>query len=111
MTFDNLTAAIDWLDAYRGKSLDLVDMYAGDATLVCGCDGARVAGTAALEKYWADRFMRSPATELVDVRSLTEEAVMICCKTTKGRVSVVLSFDRVTGKIEWQRCEPVWNLT
>ena len=40
--FDPMAAAIDWLDAYRAASLSIVDMYAEDASLECGCDGQKV---------------------------------------------------------------------
>jgi hypothetical protein len=105
--FDSLAAAIDWLDAYRGKSQDVVDFYQPDARLECGCKPVqRVRGTSALEAYWNNRFRTKPALELVDLQPTGAHAVRISYKTSGEVVSALLQFDPSSGKIEWQRCGP-----
>ena len=40
-TFDPMAASIDWLDADREASLSVVDLYASDAVVECGCGGIK----------------------------------------------------------------------
>jgi hypothetical protein len=99
---DSLAAAIDWLDAYRGRSLDLVDMYVSDAFIDCECEADRVVGAAAIEGYWRDRLENRPALELVDMHPVVEDVVEITYNTRSGIVRALLGFD--DGKIAWQKC-------
>jgi len=104
MAFDSMAAAIDWLDAYRGKSLNVSDMYAADAALECACSGERVLGSTAIEKYWRDRFGKWPALALIDLQPCDGNAVAIAYMTSDGPVRAVLGFDDESGEIVWQRC-------
>ena len=59
-TFGPMAAAIDWLDAYRAVTLSIVDLYALDASLHCGCDGdTTVVGRSALLNTGGNASMRS----------------------------------------------------
>ena len=106
MASDSMAAAIDWLDAYRGKSLNVSDMYAADAALECACNGAMLFGSPAIEKYWRERFIQRPALALVDLQPRDGNAVAITYLTSSGTVRAILGFDDETGKIVWQRCGP-----
>jgi ketosteroid isomerase-like protein len=106
MAFDSIAAAIDWLDAYRGKSLNVSDMYADDAALECACSGETLLGNPAIEKYWRERFRRRPALALVNLQPRDGNAVAIAYMTSSGPVRAVLGFDEESGKIVWQRCGP-----
>ena len=107
MRFDSVAAAVDWLDAYTGKSLDIVDMYESGAVIACGCAGQKlVVGDTAIEAYWLDRFHTKPALELVDVQPSGQDALSLRYRTTTGVVEATLGFDHNTGKIVWHRCAP-----
>jgi hypothetical protein len=106
MAFDSMAAAIDWLDAYRGKSLNVSDMYAADAALECACSGETLLGNLAIEKYWRERFIQRPALALVDLQPKDGNAVAIAYRTSSGTVRAVLGFDDESGKFVWQRCGP-----
>jgi hypothetical protein len=106
MANDSLAAAVDWFDAYRGKSLDIVEMYLPTAKILCGCDGISRAGFSAIETYWIDRFRYHPALELVDLKPTDGSAVFISYHTPDAIVKAVLAFDDQFGKIAWHRCSP-----
>jgi hypothetical protein len=106
MAFDSMAAAVDWLDAYRGQSLNVSDMYAADAALECACSGETLLGNLAIEKYWRERFIQRPAIALVDLQPKDGNAVAIAYRTSSGMVRAVLGFDDESGKIVWQRCGP-----
>ncbi len=107
MSFDSMALAVDWLDAYRGKSLDLIELYQADAVLGCACGTAKmVLGTTAIAEYWRDRFKEEPAFELVDLIARGENVVSVFYRTPVGVVEAILGFDEVTGKIAWQSCGP-----
>ncbi len=39
MSFDPMATAVDWLDAYRAGDIQaILEMYAEDAVVHCGCD-------------------------------------------------------------------------
>jgi len=99
---DSMAAAVDWLDAYRGKSLDLVDMYVSDAFIDCECEAGKVVGAAAIEGYWRNRLENKPALELVDMHPVVEGVVEVTYNTQSGIVRALLGFD--DGKIAWQKC-------
>lgn len=107
MRFDSVAAAVDWLDAYTGKSLDIVDMYESGAVISCGCAGQKlVVGDTAIEAYWVDRFQTKPAVELVDLQISGQDAVSVSYRTATDVVEAKLGFDQITGKIVWHRCGP-----
>jgi hypothetical protein len=56
-SFDPIAVVVDWLEACRARRLDdLLNLYDGEATLECGCDGPRTCrGRADLERYWKVR--------------------------------------------------------
>jgi ketosteroid isomerase-like protein len=106
MINESLALAVDWLDAYRGKSLDIVDMYDDDATISCGCNGLSLAGYAAIEAYWIDRFRVHPALELVDIKPTDGSAVFVSYRTSIEIVKAVLVFGTASNKIARHRCGP-----
>jgi hypothetical protein len=104
-SFDPMAAAIDWLDAYRAATLSIVDMYAADASIECGCSGATVLyGRASIAAYWRQRFVEKPAADLSDLQP-EEAGVLVSYRVPSGIVSATLEFD-ATGKIRRSRCGP-----
>jgi hypothetical protein len=104
-SFDPMAAAIDWLDAYRAASIEIVDLYADGATLECCCGGMKViAGRGALIAYWRQRFVHNPAGELEDLQP-EGTGIGVSYRVPDGIVQVTLSFD-ANGKIERSRCGP-----
>ena len=88
----------DWLDAYRGKSLDVADMYQTDAVLSCGCDSSlTIVGRAALETYWRNRFAQKPALALVDI--IRREAKMSFRSNTRLRFNHRKPYWALIGKL------------
>ena len=76
-TFDPIAVAIDWLDAYRAASIVIVDLYADEAALRCGCDKSmELHGRAAITEYWRQNFVEKPAGELVDLQPLGDKVVV-----------------------------------
>src|SRR5262245_48470113 len=54
--FDPIAVVVDWLDACRKRDLAaLLELYAGEASLECGCEGIAIRGRQALEGYWRPR--------------------------------------------------------
>ncbi|MGJ5222300.1 nuclear transport factor 2 family protein [Bradyrhizobium oligotrophicum] len=108
MHFDLLARAIDWLDAYRSLSHDVVTMYADDATIFCGCGSEKaLTGRMRVQSYWIKRFDEKPAGELVDIDDLGGNVVAVTYRTQADVVRAVLGFDPSTGLITVQRCGPV----
>ena len=104
-SFDPMAAAIDWLDAYRAASIEIVDLYADGATLECGCGGMKViAGRGALIEYWRQRFAHNPAGELQDLQP-EGSGIGVSYRVPDGIVQAILNFD-AEGKIERSRCGP-----
>jgi hypothetical protein len=107
MPCDNMAVAVDWLDAYREKSFDIVDLYNPDAVLACACGTAQMMlGTMAIKNYWRDRFEHTPALDLVEIVARGDHVVSVFYRTPVGVVEAVLGFDEVTGKIAFQSCGP-----
>jgi hypothetical protein len=105
-SFDPMAAAIDWLDTYRAASLSIVDLYADDAALECGCDGQKVLyGRKAITEYWRQRFLEKPAGELVDLRMDASE-IVVTYKAAEGVVEASLRFDDA-GRIARSDCGPI----
>ena len=104
-SFDPMTAAIDWLDAYRAASISIVNMYAEEAVLECSCGGEKVLyGRAAITAYWRQRFVEKPAGELIDLRTDGDE-VVVGYRTPSGIVQAILTFDG-EGNIRRSQCSP-----
>ena len=81
-----MAATIDWLDAYRAGSLSIVDLYASDATLECGCDGMKVArGRPAISDYWIKRFADCPAGALIELQP-NGDAIVVSYRVPWGPV-------------------------
>jgi hypothetical protein len=99
--------AVDWLDAYRAKDLDgVLALYTDDATLECGCGGAKViSGKSALRAYWKDRLAKLPAS---DLRALERSAdgAMVEYRTPDGMVRIAMHFDE-SGLIARAKCGPI----
>jgi hypothetical protein len=103
--FDPLAIAIDWLDAYRARSLGIVKLYADDAALECGCGGQTVLyGRDAITAYWRQRFIEKPASELHDLR-LDRNAVVVSYHIPDGIAQASLMFDGA-GHIARSLCGP-----
>jgi ketosteroid isomerase-like protein len=106
MTFDAMAAALDWLDAYRAGDIEaILDLYAEDASVECGCGGEKtITGRAALRAYWEQRLTEYPATELDDLQPFNSGAAMAYVSGT-GAVSAILEFNP-EGRIAFLRCAP-----
>src|SRR5579863_6275219 len=105
MAFDAMARAVDWLDAYRARDIDLIlKMYADDAVVDCGCDNVTVVGQEGLRAYWERRLQRYPASALDDLWPCADGAI-ISYKTRSGLVGAVLEFD-VDGLISRLCCGP-----
>jgi ketosteroid isomerase-like protein len=88
---DPVAVAVDWLDAYRAERLDhIIGMFSPDAVIDCACGTCRpVSGVEDIAAYWRQRFIESPALELVDLQA-EGEAVVITYRTTSGIVETLL---------------------
>jgi hypothetical protein len=102
MAFDPMAVAIDWLDAYRAASISIVDLYADDGSLECGCASTALHDRTAITEYWLRRFVEEPAGELMDLQPLGEN-VVIRYRVPDGIVRAVLQFDD-DGKISRSFC-------
>jgi hypothetical protein len=104
-SFDPMAVAIDWLDAYRAASFSIVDMYASDGALECGCDGSKsIYGRAAMIEYWRHRFDEKPAGELIDLRP-DGDRIIVAYAVPGDTVQAILQFD-ADGKIKRSLCGP-----
>jgi hypothetical protein len=104
-TFDPMAAAVDWLDAYRAASLNIVGMYDESASLECECGGHKLLiGQAAITEYWRQRFAEKPAGALVDLQPNGAYTV-VSYRVPDGVVQALLRFNE-TGKIAMSRCGP-----
>jgi hypothetical protein len=106
MSFDPMAAAVDWLDAYRAGEIDLIlEMYADNAIVRCGCDGNKIiTGKEALRAYWMHRLRNYPASDLDDLQP-SDNGTMISYIASKGVVNAVLTFDD-NGRIALLTCGP-----
>ena len=107
--FDNMGVVVDWLDACRNENLELLlDCFADDAGLDCGCEGIHVFGRAGLDAYWRPR-LKSFSPKAFGLEEITPlpDGVMLDYFNHEGKpVRVVFGFD-ATGKIARMRCDPV----
>ncbi len=97
MEFTRRDAAITWLNAYRGKSLDLVDLYDADASMHLE-GGQAIVGQVAIEIYWSEHLVRRSAYTLVDLQVPASQIVAISYLTSEGLSRDVLEFGE-NGKI------------
>ena len=105
MTFDPMAAAMDWLDAYRTGNIEaILEMYAADAVIECGCDKLAVRGKEAVRAYWQQRIRNYPVAELDDLKP-SEAGAQVCYASGDGIVAATLEFDG-DGRIAVQRCGP-----
>ena len=105
-SFDPMAAAIDWLDAYRANDLSIVDLYAPDASLACGCDGqATITGHSALAEYWRQQFVGKPAGDL-EALQMEDAAVVVSYAVPEGIVQARLNFNDA-GEIVRSECTPL----
>jgi hypothetical protein len=103
MTFDPMAVAVDWLDAYRAGNVDaILNMYADDAVTECGCDRLTVTGKAALRAYWQRRVREYPASELDDLGSHVDGALISYVQRDRV-VSATMQFN-AEGRIRRLRC-------
>jgi hypothetical protein len=100
-----MAAAIDWLDTYRAGSLSIVDFYASDAAIECGCGGMKVVyGRAAITGYWLQRFADKPAVDLIELEP-DGDGILVSYRVPDGLVQATLHFD-CDGKIARSMCGP-----
>ncbi|RXH01298.1 nuclear transport factor 2 family protein [Bradyrhizobium vignae] len=106
MSFDSMAVAIDWLDAYRAGDLEaILDMYAEDAVVHCGCGGAKtITGREALRAYWVERLRDYPAGKLDDL-NLSQDSIIISYSTSTGVMTAHFAFD-AAGRIKELSCGP-----
>ena len=105
VSFDPLSARIDWFEIYRPASLSMVDLYADGAAMECNCNGGNIIfGREAIAEYWRGRFQDQPAGELTDLQP-DRDAIVAKYWMPAGVVQATLDFDP-NGKIERIRCGP-----
>ena len=106
MTFDPMAAAVDWLDAYRAGDIEsILEMYADDAVVNCGCSGLKtITGKDGLRAYWVDRLRNYPASGLDNLQP-AQDAAVISYITREGVVNAILTFN-ASGKISALSCGP-----
>ena len=112
--FDQIALVIDWLDACRNRDLSaLLDLYAADATLECGCGEAKVSeGRAELESYWRPRLdTTAPAAFELEEILPTAEGVVLDYLSHEGQpVRIAFTFSR-DAKIQRSACLPAGQPT
>jgi hypothetical protein len=106
MSFDPMTAAIDWLDDYRSSDLEpLLKMFAEDAVIECGCCAmTSLAGKKAARAYWRQRFLDCAPSDLTDIQP-SQEGAAISYRARDGVVAAILEFNS-NGKIAFLRLGP-----
>lgn len=107
MSFDPMAVAIDWLDAYRAGDIEaILDMYAEDAVVHCGCGGVKtITSREALRAYWVDRLREHPAGKLDDLKPSHNDGTIISYITDTGVMSALFAFD-AAGRIKELNCNP-----
>jgi ketosteroid isomerase-like protein len=104
---DPMAVAVDWLDAYRAARINqIVGMYSLDAVIDCACNGQQIVhGQEGVAAYWRQRFIESPALELVDLQ-VDGHAVVVIYKIRSGTVEALLEIGE-DGLITGCSCGPV----
>jgi ketosteroid isomerase-like protein len=104
-----MALVVDWLDACRNQNLEmLLDLYADDASLECGCENVRSRGRSELAAYWSPRLASFVPTAfgLQEIKPVAG-GVMLDYSNSRGeRVRICFIFND-EGKILRCRCEPV----
>ena len=108
--FDQVALVVDWLDACRKRDLTaLLDLYADDATLECGCGevGLRE-GRAELEAYWRPRLdaLAPTAFGLEEITPAADGVVLDYLSNEGEPVRIAFTFSP-DGKIRQSACAPV----
>jgi len=107
-SFDPMAVAVDWLDAYRARSVSIDDLYTDDAAIMCGCGGEKaVSGPQARKSYWMSRFVEKPAGDLVDLEDRGGDIVAVTYRTPCDVVQAILAIDADSGLITLHRCGPL----
>lgn len=108
--FDQVALVVDWLDACRQSNIDaLLELYAQDAALECGCDEVKtIKGRAGIEEYWRPRLAAfSPLAFGLEEIAPSADGVVLDYLSFDGKpVRISFSFDDA-GKIRQSRCIPV----
>ena len=106
--FDRMAAVVDWLDCCRSGNLDaLLDLYAGNASLECACENARITGRSGLAAYWKPR-LSSPMPDAFGLEEIApgDDGVTLVFLSFDGKlVRMTFAFDS-HGKITRTRCGP-----
>ena len=98
-----MALANDWFNAFRAKSLSIVDFYSEHATLECSCGGRQVlVGRTAIASYWEQRFVDRPAGVLCDLTD-NGHAIVLSYWVADGIAYARLYFDD-DGKIARCQC-------
>jgi ketosteroid isomerase-like protein len=106
--FDPIAVVIDWLDACRRRDLAAVlDLYAGEASLECACEGIAIQGRNALEVYWRPRLDAFVPTAfgLEEIEPASDGVVLDYSSYAGKSVRMVFTFS-ADGKILQTRCVP-----
>ena len=109
MDFDSIAVVVDWLDACRKRDVAaLLDLYAGDASLECACEGIAIQGRSALEGYWRPRLDAFVPTAfgLEEIEPAADGVVLDYSSYAGKPVRIVFNFS-ADGKIRQTRCGPV----
>ena len=106
--FDPIAVVVDWLDACRRRDLvALLDLYGGEASLECACDGIDIHGRGALEAYWSPRLDAFVPTAFgLEEIAPTPDGVVLDYSSSEGKpVRIEFKF-APNGKIGRTRCAP-----
>lgn len=102
-----MAAAVDWLDAYRAGDIEaILELYAEDAVVHCGCCSATITGREALRAYWIDRLQKYPASTLDDLNPSLHDGTVISYITDAGVMRALIAFDSA-GRIKMLDCGPM----
>ena len=102
-----MAAAIDWLDAYRAGDIEaILELYAEDAVVHCGCSGASNTVRKALRAYRIDRLRKYPAGTLDDLNPSHNDGTVISYITDTGVMRALIAFD-AAGRIKMLDCSPL----
>jgi ketosteroid isomerase-like protein len=107
--FDSIAVVVDWLDACRKRDVAaLLDLYAGDASVECACEGIAIQGRSALEGYWRPRLDAFVPTAfgLEEIEPAADGVVLDYSSYAGKPVRIVFNFS-ADGKIRRTRCGPV----
>lgn len=92
-SFDPMAVVVDWLDHYRAQDLSIVELFARNASLECGCNEQTTAvGHHALTEFWRRRFAETAAGELVRLE-MDGDSVHFAYSVSGEKVLVHLNFN------------------